>query len=70
MKNYSDENFVEQLRAIKFPDYSNYTSVNKACWPIREKSNTKFWFDIDSLNAIGNHDKHYKKFKRSGKETD
>ena len=30
MKNYSDENFVEQLRAIKFPDYSNYTSVNEA----------------------------------------
>ena len=28
MKNQSDEIFVEQLRAIKFPDCSNYTSVN------------------------------------------
>ena len=28
MKNYSDEIFVKQLKVIKFPDYSNYTSVN------------------------------------------
>ena len=30
MKNHSDEIFVEQLRSIKFPDYSNYTCVNNA----------------------------------------
>ena len=30
MKNYSDEIFVKQLKVIKFPDYSNYTSVNGA----------------------------------------
>ena len=30
MKNYLDEIFVEKLRAIKFPDYSNYTCVNDA----------------------------------------
>ena len=30
MKNHSDEIFVEQLRLIKFPDYSNYTCVNNA----------------------------------------
>ena len=30
IKNSSDEIFVEQLRARKFPDYSNYTCVNNA----------------------------------------
>ena len=30
MKNYSDEFFLEQLRPIKFPHYSNYTCVNNA----------------------------------------
>ena len=30
MKNYSDKTFVEQLRAIRFPDYTNYTCVNDA----------------------------------------
>ena len=34
------------------------------------KSNTKPWFDIDVSNAIRNYDKHYKKFKQSGKETE
>ena len=34
------------------------------------KSNAKPWFDIDVLNAIRNHDKHYKKFKLSGRKTD
>ena len=85
MKNYSDEVFVEQLRAIKFPDYSNCTCV-KDDYPdfltkfssvigfvaivrtLRVKSNTKPWFNIDVLSAIGNRDKHCKKFKQSGKE--
>ena len=31
MKNYSDENFVEQLRSTKFPDYSNYTCLSGHC---------------------------------------
>ena len=86
-KNYADKIFVEQLRAIKFLDYSNYTCVNDAYQdfvtkflcvvdfvaPIRTsrvKSNTKPWFENDVLNAIRNHDKHYRKFKRSGKEVD
>ena len=30
MKNYSEDIFVEQLRLIKFPDYSNDTCVNDA----------------------------------------
>ena len=85
IKNYSDQIFVEQLRAIKFPEYSNYTCVNDAYQdfvtkflfvidfvaPIRTlrvKSNTKLWFDIDVLNAIRKRDKHYKKFKQSGKQ--
>ena len=29
-KKYADETFVEQLRAIKFPDSSNFTCVNDA----------------------------------------
>ena len=39
-------------------------------WTLRVKSNIKPWFDIDVLNAIWNRDKHYKKFKQSGRETD
>ena len=42
------------------------TKILSAVSPIRilkVKSNTKSWFDIDILNAIGNRDKHYKKFK-------
>ena len=31
------------------------------------KSNTKLWFDIAVLNAFQNRDKHYKKFKQSGR---
>ena len=37
---------------------------------LRVKSNTNYWFDIDVLNATGNRDKQYKKFKTSGKEID
>ena len=87
MKNYSDETFVDKLKSIKFPDYSDHTFVNYAYQdfvtnflsavdsvsPIRTsrvKSNTKPWFDIDVLNVIQNHDKHYKKFKLSGRKTD
>ena len=29
-KKYADETFVEQLRAIKFPDSSSFTCVNDA----------------------------------------
>ena len=25
IKNYSDETFVDKLRSVKFPDYSNHT---------------------------------------------
>ena len=34
------------------------------------KSSTKPRFHIDVLNAIRNRDKHYKRFKQSGKEID
>ena len=37
---------------------------------LRVKSNIKPWFEIDVLNTIRNRDKHYKKFKRWGRETD
>ena len=36
---------------------------------LRVKSNTKPWFGINVF-AIRNRDKHYKKFKQSGRETD
>ena len=87
MKNYSDEIFVEKLRSINFPDYSNHTCVSDghqdvvtlflsavdSVSPVRAlilKSSTKPWSDIDTLHAIRNRDKHYKKFKQSDKETD
>ena len=36
----------------------------------RVKSSIKPRFDIDVLNATRNRDKHYKRFKQSGKEID
>ena len=87
IKNYSDETFVDKLRSIKFPDYSNHSCVNHAYQDfvtkflsavgsvsptrtLRVKFNTKPWFGIDILNALRNRDKHYKKFKQLGRETD
>ena len=87
MKHYSDEIFVDKLRPVKFPNYSNHTCVDEVYQDFvteflsavdsvsptrtsRVKSNTKPWFDIGVLNAFWNRDKHYKKFKQSGKETD
>ena len=32
------------------------------------KSNTILWFDTDVLNVIQNRDKHYRRFKGSGKK--
>ena len=52
---------------------TNVLSVIDFIVPVRTlsiKSNTKPWLDIDVLNAIRNRDKHCRKFKRSGKETD
>ena len=37
---------------------------------LRMKSNTKPWFDIDVLNAVRNRNKHYKKMKQSGRDTE
>ena len=87
MKNYSYETFVDKLRSVKFPDYSNHICVNHVyqdfvtnllsavhiVTPIktlRVKSNTEPRIYIDVLNAIPNCEKHYKKFKQSGRETD
>ena len=75
MKSYSDETFVEKLRAIKFPDYSNHTCVNDAY----QDFVTKFLSVIDFVAPIRtlrvksntkarNRDKHYRKVKHSGKE--
>ena len=35
---------------------------------IRVKTNTKSWLDIEVLNPIQNHDKHYKKLKNQAKK--
>ena len=52
---------------------TNVLSAVDSVWltrTLRLKSNTKLCFDIDVFSAIQNNDKHYKKFKKSGKETD
>ena len=48
MKNYSDEIFLDKLRSIKFPDYSNYTCVNHAY----QDFITKFLSAVDSVSPI------------------
>ena len=48
MKNCSYEIFVEQLRATKLTDYSNYTCVNDAYQDIL----TKFLYVIDFVAPI------------------
>ena len=48
MKSYLDETFVEKLRAIKFPDYSNHTCVNDAY----QDFVTKFLSVIDFVAPI------------------
>ena len=48
IKNYSDEIFVEKLRSIKFPDYSNHTCVIDAC----QDFVTKFLSEADSVSPI------------------
>ena len=53
--------------------FMKFFSVIDLVGPIRTltvKSNTKPQFDSDALNTIQNYDNHYKKFKRSDKETD
>ena len=71
----SDEIFMEKLRWIKFPDYLNHNCVND----VYQNFVSKFLQKVDSvrpirtiriLNPIQNRDKHYKKLKQSGKETD
>ena len=46
MKNYSDKIFVDKLRSIKFPDYSNHTCVNHAY----QDFITKFLSAVDSVS--------------------
>ena len=48
MKNYSDEIFVDKLRSIKFPDYSDHTCVNHAY----QDFITKFLFEADSVSPV------------------
>ena len=48
MKNCSYEIFVEQLRAIRFTDYSNYTCVNDAYQDFVKK----FLYVIDFVAPI------------------
>ena len=48
MKNYSDKIFVDKLRSIKFPDYSNHTCVNHAY----QDCITKFVSAVDSVSPV------------------
>ena len=48
MKTYSGEILVEQLRAIKFPDYSNHTCVND----VYQDFVTNFLFVINLLHQL------------------
>ena len=74
LQNITQMKFLfEQLMKILFLDYSNYKCVNNAYQDFVRKFylkliNTKPWFDINVLNAIPNCDKHYRKFKQSGKK--
>ena len=71
---------MDKLRSIKFPDYTNHSSVNHTYQDLVAKFlsavdsvspigtlreiYTRPCFDIDALNAIRNRHKHYKKFKQ------
>ena len=68
---------MEKLRSIEFPNNSKHICVNNAyqdyhsvapIQTIRVKTNTKSWLDIEVLNPIRNHDKHYKKLKNQAKK--
>ena len=48
MKNFSDEFFVEKLRSIKCPDYSNHTCVIDP----GQDFVTKFLSEADSVSQI------------------
>ena len=48
VKHYSDEIFVEKLRSIKFPGYSNHTCMNDA----RQDFITKFLSVVDSVTPV------------------
>ena len=48
MKNYSDEIFVDKLRWIKFPNYSNHISLSHAY----QDFVTKFLSAVDSVSPI------------------
>ena len=71
------KSFLEQLRSIKFPDYSNFTCVNDAYQDLVTKSLSVIDFiapirtliaNFGVVNAIRYRGKHYKKFKRRDKE--
>ena len=71
------KSFLEQLRSIKFPDYSNFTCVNDAYQDFVTKSLSVIDFiapirtliaNFGVVNAIRYRGKHYKKFKRRDKE--
>ena len=65
--NHTCVNHANQDFVTKFLSAVDSVSPIKT---LRVKSNIRPWFDIDVLNAIQNRDKHYKKFKQSGRETD
>ena len=60
--NHAYQDFVTKF----FSETDSFSQIRT----LRVKSNTKPWFDIDVLSAIRNCDKHYKKFKQQGRETD
>ena len=83
-KYYSEDSYVEKLKEIDFPDYSNFTeaysdftgkvaSVIDEIAPIKEvrvKSNSQDWFDAEINEEIERQDKLLTKFKKSRSHSD
>ena len=65
--NYTCVNDAYQDFGVKFLFVIDFVAQVRT---LRAKYNTKPWFDVNVLDVIWNHDKRYKKFKRSGKEID
>ena len=52
MKNYSDETFVDKLRSIIFPDYSNHFLNTQTVNHAYQDLVTKFLSAVDSVSLI------------------
>ena len=65
--NYTCVNDAYQDFGVKFLFVMDFVAQVRT---LRAKYNTKPWFDVNVLDVIWNHDKRYKKLRRSGKEID